>query len=326
LLTGVYVTGGTQKPVGLRAREEWGLFERGLIVHVGPETGVERCVDYLTPGDACAEDSSITFEGGVLQGDRLFTCTRTEALVFRLPEFVLLQRVSLPCFNDIHHVRPGKDGTLIVTNTGLDMVVETTLDGDIVNEWGVLGESPWIRFSHDVDYRKVLTTKPHGAHPNFTFFLDGELWVTRCMQKDAVCLTKPSRRIDVAVGFCHDGEVYGDKVYFTTVNGNVVIVNAETLETETVIDLNQIDNPGHANLGWCRGLGMLDERHVWVGFTRLRETAFKENVRWVKRFIKGEESPTHIALYDLAAERRILEIDLEPYGMHVVFGIFPSRI
>ncbi len=297
-----------------------------MILRVDPERGsAERCLDYVSPPDACAQDSSITFEGGVLEGDRLYTCTRTEALVYSVPDFTLQSRVSLPSFNDVHHVRPTKEGNLIVTNTGLDMVLETTLDGDVVREWGVLGESPWARFSRDVDYRKVLTTKPHASHPNFTFYIDDELWATRCMQQDAVCLTKPGPRIDVA-GYCHDGEVCEGKVYFTTVNGTVVIANAATFQTEEVIDLNAIDNPGKANLGWCRGLARLDDRHLWVGFTRIRETRLKENVRWVKRLIKGEEKPTHIALYDIAARKLLMEIDLEPYDMHVIFGILPIAI
>ena len=327
MLTPLYVTGGKQRPVGLRHPEEWVLFERGVILRVDPESGsVDRCVDYVSPSEVCAEGSSITFEGGVLAGDTLYTCTRTEALVYRLPEFSLLARVSLPCFNDVHHVRPTKEGNLMVTSTGLDMVVEVTLDGKILREWGVLGDSPWIRFSRDIDYRKVPTTKPHVGHPNFTFFLNDELWVTRCMQHDAVCLTRPGGRIGVDINYCHDGEVYGGKIYFTVVDGRVVIVDAETLVTDRIIDLNKIDNPGNATLGWCRGLGMLDERHVWVGFTRLRETRFKENVRWVRQFIKGEEKPTHIALYDLVGQKRLFEVNLEPHGMHVIFGVFPTGL
>lgn len=327
LLAPLYITGGKQKPVGLIAPEESSLFEKGVILRVDPERGwVDRSVEYVSPPDVCAEDSSITFEGGALAGDTLYTCTRTEALVYRLPEFSLLAQVSLPCFNDVHHVRPSQDGNLIVTSTGLDMVVEVTLDGKVRREWGVLGESPWIRFSRDVDYRKIASTKPHPAHPNFTFYLDGELWVTRCMQFDAVCLTKPNLRIGVDVGYCHDGEICGGKIYFTTVDGHVVIVDAKTLATETVVDLNKIDNHRNATLGWCRGLGVLDERHAWVGFTRLRETRFKENVRWVKRLVKGEEKSTHIALYDLINRKLLLEIDLEPYEMHVIFGVFPTGL
>jgi hypothetical protein len=34
--------------------------------------------------------------------------------------------------------------------------------------------------------------------------------------------------------------------------------------------------------------------------------------------------PTHIALFDIVDKECIKEIDLEPYGMHTVFGIFPA--
>ncbi len=323
----LYVTGGQHKPVGLRAREEWVTYEKGVILRIDPVRGdVERCLEYTTPESACPQDSSITFEGGLLQGDLLYTSTRTEALVYRIPRFELVRYVSLPCFNDVHHVRPAENGNLIVTSTGLDMVVEVGPDGELLRDWDVLGGQSWGRFSRDVDYRQVLTTKPHHSHPNYTFFLNGELWVTRCIQKDAFCLTKPMPRMDVGPELCHDGEVRNDRVYFTTVNGTIVIVNATTLEIERTIDLNKIDNAGKSNLGWCRGLGMVHDSLVWVGFTRFRETRFKENVRWVKRFIKGEEQPTHIALYDLAAQKRRAFIDLEAFGMHVIFGIFPTEL
>ncbi len=159
----LYITGGTQKPVGLKAREEWELYEKAIILRVDPATrSVDRCVEYVTPEALRPEGrgSSISFEGGAIEGDLLYTCSRTEVLVYRLPSFELVRHVSLPCFNDVHHVRPSPEGNLIVTNTGLDMVVEVTPDGKTLREWGVLGESPWVRFSRDVDYRKFLRRSP----------------------------------------------------------------------------------------------------------------------------------------------------------------------
>ncbi len=323
----LYVTGATQKRVGLKARREWEAYEKAIILRVDPErASVELCAEYITPPALCPDvEPSISFEGGTLEGNRLYTCTRTEALVYELPRFDLVRHLSLPCFNDVHHVRPTGSGNLIVTNTGLDMVLEVTPEGKTLREWGVLGESPWVRFSRDVDYRKVPTTKPHLSHPNYTFFRNGALWVTRCHQSDAICLTEPGPRISVGEEVCHDGVVHGGKIYFTTVNGTIVVVNAQTLETERVVELNQIDNADHSILGWCRGLLVLDESHVWVGFTRLRTTRFKENVKWVKDLIKGPEKPSHIALYDISARKRLAEIDLEPYDMHMVFGILSNR-
>jgi hypothetical protein len=321
----IYVTGGLQRDAGLREHGEWNLFDRARVLRVdADQNSVTICADYVSPA-GCRPDgeSSSAFEGGTLEGDRLYTCTRTEALVYQLPEFRLLERVSLPCFNDVHHVRPTPEGNLIVTNTGLDMVVEVTPDGRILREWGVLGQDPWARFSRQVDYRRVPSTKPHASHPNYSFFLDGELWVTRCEQKDAVCLTRVGARINVAVERCHDGIVRDDSVYFTTVDGNVVIADRESYEVRTVVDLKDIDNPRHALLGWCRGLGLVDDARVWVGFTRIRKTRLTENVQWIKNLLYPEAKPTHIALYNLRTGECLAEIDLEPFGMDAIFGIFP---
>ncbi len=322
-----YVTGGKQKPVGPTPREEWDLYEEGIILRVDPELdSVERCVEYVTPEAFSPEsETSISFENGELKGNSLYVCTRTEALVYRVPQFELLERVSLPCFNDVHHVRSTEEGNLLVASTGLDMVIETTLEGRVLREWDVLGGTPWTRFSPNVDYRRVPTTKPHRSHPNYTFFLDGEPWVTRSQQADAISLTDPSRRITVADNpGCHDGEVYRGNVYFTTVNGTVVVVNAQTLKTEMVVDLNKIDNPLGSLLGWCSGLWIVDESHVWVGFTRLRSTRFIENLWWVRRLIQQGEKASHVALYDISAGRLLAEVNLEPHGINMVCGIFPA--
>ena len=78
-------------------------------------------------------------------------------------------------------------------------------------------------------------------------------------------------------------------------------------------------------LGWCRGLLPLDSRRLWVGFTRVRKTRFKENLLWVKHAFRDRERPTHMALYDLAEKKLLQEIDLEKFGMNVVFGMYPAQ-
>jgi hypothetical protein len=70
----------------------------------------------------------------------------------------------------------------------------------------------------------------------------------------------------------------------------------------------------------------VDERRVWVGFTRIRKTRFRENVLWVKSVLRDgmSEKPTHIALYDLVSMQCVKEFDLEAHGMNLVFSIFPA--
>ena len=323
----IYVVGGRQRRRLLTREEEWQMYEKALVVEFDTQTKQSNVrLEYESPPDARADDSSILFKTGTLEGNHLYLCTSTEVLVHEVPGFNLKGYVSLPCFNDLHHVCPRLNGDLLVVNTGLDMVLEITWQGTVLREWAVLGGDPWGRFSKQTDYRKVATTKPHQSHPNFVFELGEEIWVTRGWQRDAVCLTNPGPRIAIDVERVHDGHFFGGKIYFTTVNGNLVIVDRSSLEVQRIVDLKAIDNRDRALLGWCRGLFIVDESTVWVGFTRVRKTRFQENVNWVKHVFHETEKPTHISLYDISEMKCLQEIDLEPSGLNVVFSIFPAGV
>src|SRR5579863_10537894 len=325
--TGLYVLGARQRKAVLHREEEWRLYESALILEVEPETGtVHTRVEYKSPPEARAnQNSSNIFKSGTLAGNLLYTCTSTEVLVFELPEFRIVNYISLPCFNDLHHVVPDAEGNLIVTSTGLDMVVKVTPEGSVLEEWNVLGEDPWARFSRDTDYRKVDSTKPHKSHPNFTFQMDGKTWVTRLNQRDAVCLNDHNRRIQISAHPPHDGLIRGEHICFTTVDGTVVMVDRRTLQAKETVDLKLIDGQ-KALLGWCRGLMPVDDTNFWVGFTRVRKTNLRENVLWIRNIFREgmTEKPTHLALYDIVAKQCLREFVLEAHGMNVVFSIFPA--
>ena len=334
----LYVLGGRQRTPGLKEtsyENEWCMYDAALIVEVDTNSGAVRtCVEYQSPPQARAGNRpGAHFHSGALIGNTLYTCTTTEVLVYRVPEFKQIGYVSLPCFNDLHHVTPTIDGNLLVVSTGLDMVVKVTPLGEVIGEWSVLDEELWVRFSRTIDYRKVETTKPHIAHPNFVFELDNEVWATRYFQRDAISLNGSKKRIAVAGEGPHDGYRYGEWILFTAVDGRIVIVNRRTLQAEQVIDLRQMQDLKQMQDGgqpmlpaWCRGLLPVDERHVWVGFTRMRQTIFSENIRWFKNIVgQGTiKRPTHIALFDIAERKCLKQLDLEPYGLHTVFGIFPA--
>jgi hypothetical protein len=326
--TCLYVLGGKQRSLLVKGEEEWNLYETALILKLDPSSGtVQTCVEYKSPADARPnEHSACLFKSGTLVDDTLYACTNTEVLVFRLPAFEQLNYISLPCFNDLHHVTPCRDGTLLVVNTGLDMVMRLTPDGALIEEWNVLGGPAWQRFSREVDYRRVASTKPHLSHPNFTFELGGDVWVTRLHQRDALCLTDSGKRIDIALESPHDGLVRREGIYFTLVDGRLVLANTATLAIERVIDFTKIDDP-NALLGWCRGVLPVDEERLWVGFSRVRKTRFQDNVLWVKRVFKEGmmEKPTHISLYDIRHNRCLQEFDLEPHGVNTIYSIFPAR-
>lgn len=328
-----YLVGGQQRR-DAHFRQEWQRHKQGAILEL--ELGSGACQlrhTYVSPPEAVADDPhpAILFKAATRQGKVLYTCTQTEVLLWGLPDFELLRRICLPAFNDVHHVRPTGRGTLLVANTGLDMVLEISLEGQTLRRWNVLaqdalGKGGWGRFSPEADYRKVLTTKPHGSHPNYVFEADGEVWATRFEQKDAACLTAPGRRLEIGVEKPHDGIVHGDKVYFTTVDGHVVISDLAGGEPE-VHDL-QAMTAGDRSLGWCRGLWLLDEDRVLVGFSRLRPTRARENLRWLRHRVglraNPGNRPTRVALYNLFEGRLLREWNVEDHGLNVLFSIHPA--
>jgi len=328
----LYLLGGRQRTLLFKHEDEFRLYEAALILRLDTVAGIANLeVEYKSPPEARAcEESSHIFKSATLVGNKFYTCTSTEVLIFEVPGFKRIGYVSLPAFNDLHHIAPALDGNLLVANTGLDMVVRVTPGGQVLERWNVLGEPPWSRFSPDVDYRKVESTKPHRSHPNAVFHLGEEIWVTRFSQRDAICLTSPGKSIRIEVQRPHDGLVRGNRIYFTTVDGRIVIADRGRLEVEQIIDLNEIhkvNNPGDdAVLGWCRGILPVDERRVWVGFTRVRKTRFKENVLWIKHAFREIERSTHIALYDIAERKCLQEIDVEQYGLSVIFGIYNAEL
>jgi hypothetical protein len=323
----LYVLGAKQRTATRKREEEWNLYEAAVIMEIDSDNGsVDVQVTYKSPPEVRAHDrSSILFKAGSLIGNKLYTCTSTEVLVYSVPAFKIENYISLPCFNDLHHVRPDSEGNLLVVSTGLDMVAKVSPNGTLLQAWNVLGESPWCRFSQLQDYRKVESTKPHRSHPNHVFELDGAIWATRHRQRDAISLTGAQKRIAIDIEKPHDGIVCGENIYFTTVDGHIVIVNSATLKVKKAIDLKRI-NGENSLLGWCRGLLPIDEQRFWVGFTRVRKTNFQENILWVRNlFHEGmAENPTHIALYDIVEQECLQQIDLEAHGVNVIFSIFPA--
>lgn len=324
----LYLLGGHQKSHAHNTEGEHQLYDHALVVALDSETGTTTTLTtYRSPPEFCPdEEPSIVFKAGTLEGDTLHLCTQTELLAYSVPDFELLHRVSLPCFNDVHHVNPAPDGTLLVANTGLDMVVRCAPEGELLEAWNVLGEDPWDRFDRSVDYRKVPTTKPHQSHPNYVFQIKDEIWVTRFEQRDAISVTKPGRRIDIGIERPHDGAVKGSSVYFTTVDGHIIEASTDTLEVSRIIDLNDFHEEERA-LGWCRGLWIVDRLRVLVGFSRIRPTRFRQNLSWMKERVglgaRGE-LPTRVALYDLEAGQAVWERELESAGMDAIFSIHPA--
>lgn len=137
----IYIVGGRAKR-DARTRSEWDGYRSGLILRRDGRTGdVETCVEYVTLDTARPADQyACLFKSATVVGDEMYACTQTEVLIYRLPEFRRTGYRTLPCFNDLHHVRPAANGNLLVVNTGLDMVLELSRYGTICREWGLADE------------------------------------------------------------------------------------------------------------------------------------------------------------------------------------------
>lgn len=320
----LYIIGGKQRAARSlgQVNQDWNGYDEGLIVELNPRTRTWKTrLRYVSPPEVVSEiDPAILFQAGTIQDDKLYLCTQTEVMIYALPTFERIWYLTLHCFNDLHHVIPAGNGNVIVANAGLEMVMELAPDGDIVRAWNVLGNEPWHNVSPQVDYRSI-STKPHRAHPNHLFLLDGEIWVTRFHQGDVLCLNDPRKRIALSAERIHDGVLRDGLAYFTTVNGKVIVANPRTLTVEDVIDLNTMHDQD-VLLGWCRGL-KIDRGTMWVGFSRIRPTKIRENVSWVMRGFK-RAMPTHIGCYDLVKRRCLQEIDLEPMELSAVYSVFPA--
>lgn len=328
-----YLVGGTQKESVLsHLKGEWHHFKNGIILELDLEKEkVNKVFEYISPKDACPEkDPSITFKAGYLTSHKFFICTQTEILICNPKTFEIQNYISLPSFNDIHHVRPNGEGKILVASTGLDLILEINYTGKILREWSAISENTWNRFSKEIDYRKVLTTKPHKSHPNYIFEYENEIWITRFEQKDAISLYS-SQVIKISIEKPHDGIVVGNDVFFTSVDGHLLKGNLVKREITSTFKLwEKYDK--NIGVGWCRGLSVINERYVLIGFSRLRTTKVHQNINWVrnrmKMLDKWETYPSRVVLFDMKEDKIVKEINIEKYGMNAIFSIhkIPNEI
>lgn len=320
-LTAIQVVGGRQRaPQGMRELDErWYGYAKGVIVDVS--AGVARTVvEYESAPGTCGPEDPVLYKSASRVGDRLYACTQTEVLVYDYPSLDLLHHVSHPVLNDVHHVIPSQSGTLLVAVSGHDGVAELSVDGELHNFWSVADGLTEVPIEPGRDYRIDCDLKPHAVHPNYLFQLGDEVWATRFETRDAVAVHDKSRRIAIDRERCHDGVVHDGGIYFTTVDGCVVEVDAETLQTRAAHELES--RRTNTVIGWCRGLTFRGD-HAFVGFSRIRHTRFRNTLSWVRKGLTGSE-PTRVAVYDRHNWNLIDEIDLEDAGCNAVFSIIDS--
>jgi hypothetical protein len=123
----------------------------------------------------------------------------------------------------------------------------------------------------------------------------------------------------------HDGVTHGGMIYFTTVDGWIVIVDASTLEVVERHKLRRLRSgrdDENGLLGWCRSVH-IDGEWCWIGFSRIRATKIRQTVSWV-RTGGAQEAPTRICRYRMSDWKCDAEINVEPFGLNAVFTVAPA--
>jgi hypothetical protein len=258
---------------------------------------------YESPAENLGKGLSMMFKGAFVENGMLYIVTNTEVLKFDLNKKEILDVLTSNTFNDLHGVFV-KENAIYVCNTGLE-IVQKFIEGCLVAEWNLATPPTWERFDRNYDYRKSSGTKPHEAHINHVFELNGDPWVNLGGQCRAQNVLDSTQFIDLKECFeknervlCHDGIVRGDFIYFTAVNGLVIIVDKETKKVVKKINLHELNNI-EQKVGWTRGIEVIGNR-AFIGITRARKSKYKEYTKWMLGMKKQFSSS-------------IIEIDIETH-------------
>lgn len=294
--------------------------DTGVLGLVDWDAGtVTPLFEYTTPLEHRHENLRVAFKCGHINGGKLLLPTSTEVLTISVQNWQLENVLSLPEFNDLHHVI-ALDNELVVCNTGLDNILWIGSEGKVRHAETLLQSDISARYIDVEDFRQVLSTKPHHVHPNYLFLgPEGELFVTCFFQRRAINVANPDDYFPVDVGNPHDGVVWEDRVYFTTTNGHLVVFDANTRHKICDFDLPKVWQENKL-LGWCRGL-LVAEGRAFIAFSKVRETKAKEFVRWIYQGFESSGTSRIIEI-DLITGHPIRELPL-PDDEAPIFGLIP---
>lgn len=323
------ITGAIERPDGFELGDGK-YYGAAKLLRLDLESGNIETLLSLEEGNENypSEHPNLQFTAGQVDRDQLWLPTDTEIRVYSYPELTLNRVISHPFFQNVHSVHLHGD-EIVVTCTGLDMVAVLDRDSGACKQlFNVDGKDPWYRHCADTDYRQVHSTRPHDGHPNYVYKWRDQLWVTRCTQEDAVCLPGASQRLNISGDnktiAVHDGHLINDKVYFTSVDGWILIGDPDQLKVVDSINLNKLDS-GKTTRGWCRGI-WLDGHRIHVAYSRLRKTRSKSRVSWVKQMVKQRPASAcaSIVTYDLEARKIVREYSLDEDKIHAIYSLLPE--
>jgi len=337
----------------VRALVTGGYFDatgEGVVWHVDLDRGSAEVVLRWTPPPHLRVPTK-GFAGASLGPDGLLYVAAHAAVVRIDPARAVVTGVlHQPCMNDLHHVAV-HDDRLLVSNTGLGAIDVLDREGRFLGSHALLpawanarrlggedfpaerppvepgwsGEAPqpWPPTRPDDGYHSadrrsapfhrnkvpdhlhVNHVVPHGDRLVATCFADGTL---RDVHRFEVLA-----RLDGA--FPHDGELHGDAIWITTIDGGVLELDANAFAVR-----RRLDAFASGHHGWCRGLAVTEE-HLAVGLTEVRPSRLPRH-RWSDRRPQGSE--TSVLLLDREDGRLLARADLTDADRHTkIYSILP---
>lgn len=299
-------------------RETGAVYAHGVVAELDLETReLTKRLEWRDPEWESVPDISHVIKGGSWNMDQLLLCTERNLLWVDPHTWRVTRQWSHPAMNDVHHALSVR-GTLYVACAGLDAVLEVHADDKAVIR-GVARpvEMPWTD-------QRTLDLAPHRAHPNYLFEWQRDVWVTRFQTRDAAPLHgRGKRSFHLGRVPVHDGLVTRRGVFFTSVDGKLLQTGVHGLTVQPLQGPDTRDEP----LGWCAGLCLDRDGTAWVGFSRLRNSHFREHMAWVGSSLQGTSfetrRPTRLQQHDPRTGALLDTVDLESVGIDEVFGLLP---
>lgn len=322
----------------------------GVVWLVDLATGAADALVRWTPPEQVRVPTR-GFAGGSLADDHtLYVATHASVARVDPRRAVVTGVLHQPCMNDLHHVAVIGD-RLFVANTGLGAVDVLSREGEFLGShallpawanakriagedlppdasttrpgWACEPPSPWPSAREDDGYHTADRRSapfhrlkvPDHLHVNHvcavgdrllaTCFADGSLRDLRTFEVVA--------RIPEA--FLHDGEVCGDALWITAIDGTIYELDARTLR-----ERRRLSTFASGHYGWCRGLAVTD-KHLLVGLTEVRRGRLPRH-RWAERDPEGSE--TSVLLLDRGDGRLLSRVDLTDPARHSkIYSVLP---
>jgi hypothetical protein len=318
------VSGGLSRDYRIKLKSGQIHKKAVLAVVNWDEKKIVKSMNYSSPPEHCPEVyPSIRFTAMSFNDDKIILPTGTEVLFVDKSKLEIERCISNKYFNDVHFARI-IDDELAVVSTGLERIVFLDLKTENIKRIIKPGNMDFKEVDETIDYRKINSTSPHLVHPNYLINDINNIYITRFAQKDIVDLNNPNVSFPVAEERIHDGKIIGGKIYFTSVDGNVIILDLRTKKILKKIDLWKIDER-KGLLGWCRGIEVIDN-FAYVVFSQFRKTKLLANIKWAMDKVPGNKflnvlAPTRICKYNLDTEQKIDELIIDSSAIDTIFDI-----